>query len=332
MPQFLDRVRETSTAEGTGDFILDGAYPGAYIGFDNFSTADFYYAIVSTTEDEWEVGVGTYELVGSDRTLHRDTVLSSSNSNSLVNFTAGTKDVFNTIPASVIQCILEAAACGPGGVGGGIDPLECSDVTGSGCLDYAYGDSVVATADFSPQRGNNAFTGTLTDVLDATTNNVYATTAAIYNAGSTTPNTASPRALRITWSTGSGGALENLPAGKTITGIKFRIKHWMDGAAALRVYITDGRTTNYQIPEDASGVSPNIPVSTLHCSYEVGSDYDWAWFTTATDYYTGSGIFNTDDILAAGGLVAQVYSYLVSTAVTTAHHIQSVEMRLCWSD
>jgi hypothetical protein len=49
---------------------------------------------LSTTE--FEVGIGT---VGAG-TLSRDTVISSSNSDALVNFSAGTKNVFVTLPAS----------------------------------------------------------------------------------------------------------------------------------------------------------------------------------------------------------------------------------------
>jgi hypothetical protein len=43
------------------------------------------------------VGIGTYTSSGT--TLSRDTVLASSNSGSLVTFSAGTKDVFVTYPS-----------------------------------------------------------------------------------------------------------------------------------------------------------------------------------------------------------------------------------------
>jgi hypothetical protein len=52
-----------------------------------------YYTIQGTTE--WEVGIGTY----LSNTLSRDTVLSSSNGGSKLLLTAGTKDVFVTLPA-----------------------------------------------------------------------------------------------------------------------------------------------------------------------------------------------------------------------------------------
>ena len=90
-----DRVQETSTTTGTGTITLAGAVSG----FQSFSVIGnantTYYAIVGGTE--WEVGRGTYTSSGT--TLSRDTVLESSNSGSLVNFSAGTKNVFVTYPA-----------------------------------------------------------------------------------------------------------------------------------------------------------------------------------------------------------------------------------------
>ena len=95
-----DRVKETSTSTGTGTFDLDGAVTG----FDTFvaGIADgntTYYAIFHQGTTEWEVGLGTVTDATPD-TLARTTVITSSNSDSAVSFTAGTKDVFCTLPAS----------------------------------------------------------------------------------------------------------------------------------------------------------------------------------------------------------------------------------------
>lgn len=89
-----DRVRETSTTTGTGTLTLDGAVTG----FRTFSSAigntnTCYYTI--TMNGDYEVGLGT---VGAG-TLARTTILKSSNSNTAVNFGAGTKDVFVTYAA-----------------------------------------------------------------------------------------------------------------------------------------------------------------------------------------------------------------------------------------
>jgi len=90
-----DRVRETSTTTGTGTLTLAGAVSG----FQTFSSAigntnTTYYTIINGTE--WETGLGTVAA----GTLARTTVLESSNAGSAVSFTAGTKDVFGTYPAS----------------------------------------------------------------------------------------------------------------------------------------------------------------------------------------------------------------------------------------
>ena len=94
-----DRVKETTTTTGTGAVAL----AGAVTGFETFAAGvgnsnDTYYAIVHQTANEFEVGLGT--LNGDSSTITRTTVISSSNSDSAVNFSSGTKDVFCTFPAS----------------------------------------------------------------------------------------------------------------------------------------------------------------------------------------------------------------------------------------
>jgi hypothetical protein len=90
-----DRVQETSTTTGTGTFTLAGAVSGfqSFSAIGNGNTT--YYAIVGGTE--WEVGLGTYTSSGT--TLSRDTVLASS-TGSKIDFSAGTKNVFVTYPAT----------------------------------------------------------------------------------------------------------------------------------------------------------------------------------------------------------------------------------------
>jgi hypothetical protein len=91
-----DRVKETTTVTSTGTATLLGAVAGyqSFSAIGNGNTC--YYTIAAQTGSEWEVGIGTYT---SPDQLSRDTVLSSSNSGSLVNFSAGTKDVFVTQPS-----------------------------------------------------------------------------------------------------------------------------------------------------------------------------------------------------------------------------------------
>ena len=95
-----DRVKESSTTSGTGTLSLGGAVTG----FEGFvagigTTNTTYYSIFEQGTTRWEVGVGTVTDATPD-TLSRDTVISSSNSDSLVTFAGGTLDVFCTLPAS----------------------------------------------------------------------------------------------------------------------------------------------------------------------------------------------------------------------------------------
>lgn len=86
---------------GTGTITL----LGAVTGFQAFSTG---YAVGDSVRyciqggAEWEVGEG---LLLSSSTLSRVTVFESSAANALVAFSAGTKNVFSTLPADAIADI-----------------------------------------------------------------------------------------------------------------------------------------------------------------------------------------------------------------------------------
>jgi hypothetical protein len=91
-----DRVRETSTTTGTDAFTLGGA-PGSYQTFSAvMSVGDTCWYAIVLPGSAWETGIGTYT---SANVLTRTTVISSSNGGSAVNFGAGSKDVFITLPA-----------------------------------------------------------------------------------------------------------------------------------------------------------------------------------------------------------------------------------------
>ena len=90
-----DRVKETSTTTGTGTYTL----AGAVTGFETFGSVGngntTYYCCTDGTN--FEVGIGTYTSSGT--TLARTTVLQSSNSDSAVNWSSGTRTIFCTYPA-----------------------------------------------------------------------------------------------------------------------------------------------------------------------------------------------------------------------------------------
>lgn len=95
MALVADRVVETTQTTGTGTLDLDGAstsYRSFVDGIGNGNTA----AYVITDGVEWEVGTGLVTS-GSPDTLSRVSVIASSNSGSLVNWTnsnANERDVF----------------------------------------------------------------------------------------------------------------------------------------------------------------------------------------------------------------------------------------------
>ncbi len=103
MPYFADRVKDTTTTTGTGAITLAGTAP---TGFQTFATAlgsgtgqqGIPYCIELSAE--WEVGLGTFNGTTG---LTRDVVLGSSNAGALTSFSAGTKNVFLTAAAGMVE-------------------------------------------------------------------------------------------------------------------------------------------------------------------------------------------------------------------------------------
>jgi hypothetical protein len=91
-----NRVLETTTTTGTGSITLGGTSTG-YQSFSVVGNGNVTFYTI-TDDIDWEVGVGTY--FSSGPTLTREIVYESSNSNNLVNWGAGEKQVFVTYPAS----------------------------------------------------------------------------------------------------------------------------------------------------------------------------------------------------------------------------------------
>lgn len=92
-----DRVRETSTTTGTGNLTLAGAVAGHRAFGDVMANNDTtMYVIAHQSAAEWEVGLGTWQTGG---TLVRTSVIASSNAGAAVSLSAGTKDVFISLPS-----------------------------------------------------------------------------------------------------------------------------------------------------------------------------------------------------------------------------------------
>lgn len=100
MPNYIfsDNVRELSTSTGTGSFTTTGGsvvVPTAAIGraiSDVASVSDMFdYVIHHEDNNEWEIGVGTYQ---GTSVFSRDRVVASSAGTSKVSFTTGNKAVW----------------------------------------------------------------------------------------------------------------------------------------------------------------------------------------------------------------------------------------------
>ena len=102
MPSPANLVHEISSTTGTGNLTVAAVngkvrFSDATYAFGTGGSDVFWYFIMNQAASEWEVGTGS---MSDANTLVRDTVIASSNSDALVSFSAGTKDVTNDIPAA----------------------------------------------------------------------------------------------------------------------------------------------------------------------------------------------------------------------------------------
>jgi hypothetical protein len=95
---YNDRVRDTTTYTGSaGTVTLAGSPPAGFRSFTIAANNNTFVAVVQQDSSQWEVMEVAVNSTGT--TLTRLTTVSSSTGGS-VNFTAGTKDVFITMPGS----------------------------------------------------------------------------------------------------------------------------------------------------------------------------------------------------------------------------------------
>lgn len=105
---YADRVKESTASTGLGNIILAGTLTGFRTFASIISIGEaFYYCIDGGTSGEWEVGIG---VLTDATTLVRSSVLSSSNADAAVSFSAGTKTVFVTIAADGVSAPVETQA------------------------------------------------------------------------------------------------------------------------------------------------------------------------------------------------------------------------------
>ena len=184
-----DRVKETSITTGTGTLNLAGAVQD----FETFvagigTTNETYYCIVHPGTGEFEVGRGTVTDATPD-TLSRAQVFSSSNSDNPVDFSAGTKDVFCTLPAS--KAVVEDA---------NNDVTLPADLTVGANIDVSSGGAKIKLDGSYPVGINNVALGSLAGAnlnSGAQSNTLIGVTAGNNIAGSDYNTAVGNQALRI---------------------------------------------------------------------------------------------------------------------------------------
>ena len=278
-----DRVKETTTTTGTGTLTLGGAVTGFETfaaGVGNSNTT--YYAVTLPGSSEFEVGLGT--LSGDSSTIARTTVISSSNSDNAVNFSAGTKTIFCTIPASK-SVFLDASGNATLGadlsvgddltVNGGVIELRSnSGAVGQLKLYCEVSNNHAQT--ISPQAHGQSATNTLTLPGGSTIGNADATlvsdtgTQTLTNKSLTAPTitgTATMADLDISGDvdvdgtleadaiTVNGTALNTVIAGVTVTNAT-------NATNSSHVLVTDNENTNEEnliaFVEDATSSTGNV--------------------------------------------------------------------------
>jgi hypothetical protein len=97
---FIDRLKESTTTEGTGDITLAGNPMGFRSFSDYLTTGMIFNYCIDTLTGSWETGLGTFQ---ADGTIARTTVYTSTNSNALLDLAAGTKVIFLTVDSVYLR-------------------------------------------------------------------------------------------------------------------------------------------------------------------------------------------------------------------------------------
>lgn len=160
MPYIIaDRVKQQSSSQGTGNIAVSGSVTG----FQTFSAAcangdNFHYAIVHLTNGSWETGLGTFISAGNVITR---SVRTSSSANALVDFAAGTKEIFISPVSNNIVVKNNTGAITPGVVKTATFDFGNTATTGN---TFTISDAAATTASlitFTPSAStaNNAYGG-----------------------------------------------------------------------------------------------------------------------------------------------------------------------------
>ena len=152
--QLNDRVKESSITTGIVPIVLTGTSVGYQNVSSSISTSNtFPYVIELVGGSEWEIGVGEY--VSGNNSIIRTQILNSSNNGSIVNFSAGTKNVFITVPAAYAALTAKGLSQFASTTSDELLSI-ISDETGTGKLVFS-NNAVFVTPSFSIANGTAPF-------------------------------------------------------------------------------------------------------------------------------------------------------------------------------
>lgn len=101
MGRTANLVAESSASLGTGNLTLAGALSGGYRTIKSIYADNEKFYFRSKLAGEWEVGLA--HLTGSGATFVRDTIYESTNGNAAVDWGAGDKQIWVTVPSQLMD-------------------------------------------------------------------------------------------------------------------------------------------------------------------------------------------------------------------------------------
>jgi hypothetical protein len=268
-----DRVKVSATTTGTGTFTLGLAANG----YQNFAAigngSETYYTIAAQSGSEWEVGLGTVTDTAGTFTLSRDTVFESSNAGSLVNFSAGTKDVFVTYPAER-AVYLDAA-------GSAVTTLDVGTL-GVSTANITTANITAGTVTTAPASGNDLVNKSYVDTLAASGIHFHQPV-----------RVESPINLNATYNNGASGV------GATLTNAGTQAALVIDG---ITVAVNDRVLVYQQTTQTQNGiyVVTNVGSGSTNWILTRSSDADTYVINSANGLSEGSTVFVQQGATGAG--------------------------------